>query len=210
LPLKTVYGFEPVPPELDENRRHHVLGTQGQLWSEYLRDERKVEYMAFPRLCALAEVAWSPAESRDWKVFVDRLSGHLKRLDVLEVNYRPVEAEEGQVVGRWKTGEQTEAFAVRVWDITPGADPAGSATVVFQYTGGGHRLDIEWIELLVNGQVALRVNQYGITGLFNRDNRYAVTIPSVPRGGKLELRANVRGDGGGDSNGEILLVRPLR
>lgn len=210
LPLKTVYGFEPVPPQLEDSRRHHILGTQGQLWSEYLRDERKVEYMAFPRLCALCEVAWSPADSREWKGFVDRLGGHLKRLDVLEVNYRPLESEEGLVVGKWKAGEQTDAFGVRVWDITPAADQAGPATVVFQYTSGGHRLDIEWIELLVNGQVALRVNQYGITGLFNRDNRYAVNIPVVPRGGKLELRANVRGDGGGDSNGDILVVRPLR
>ena len=87
LPLDTVYAFEPVPPGLTAEEARHVLGTQGQLWSEYLPSGRDVEWQAFPRLTALAEVAWSPREARDLADFQRRLLGFQQRLDALDVNY---------------------------------------------------------------------------------------------------------------------------
>jgi hexosaminidase len=66
-----------------------VLGVQGQLWTEYLPTARDVDYTAFPRACALAEVAWSDPAGRSWAEFGQRLEEHLERLDVLGVNYRP-------------------------------------------------------------------------------------------------------------------------
>lgn len=92
VPLETVYGYEPIPKDLPAKYAHHVLGTQGQLWSEYMPTSAQVEYMAFPRLCALAEVTWSPREHRDFADFLGRLRSHLTRLDALDVNYRPVSA----------------------------------------------------------------------------------------------------------------------
>lgn len=90
LPLETVYAFEPMPEglTLDESRR--ILGGQGNIWTEYMPDTRQVEYMAFPRACALAEVLWSPRENRSYPDFVSRLRHHLLRLDALGVNYRPL------------------------------------------------------------------------------------------------------------------------
>ena len=64
LPLEKVYSFEPIPEELGPQDEGRVLGAQAQLWSEHLHDWRKVEYMAFPRLLALAEVVWSPKQRR--------------------------------------------------------------------------------------------------------------------------------------------------
>jgi hexosaminidase len=90
LPLETVYHYEPVPEALDADKRHHVLGVQGQLWTEYMLDYRQVEYMAFPRLCALAEVVWTPAQHKDYGDFLTRLATHLQRFDVLDVKYRPL------------------------------------------------------------------------------------------------------------------------
>ncbi len=88
LPLQTVYSFDPVPAGLDPKYRPHILGAQGNLWTEYIPSFRQVEYMTFPRLCALAEVAWSPKDSRYWDEFVARLNAHTRRLDVLGINYR--------------------------------------------------------------------------------------------------------------------------
>jgi hexosaminidase len=88
VPLEKVYHYEPVPAALSAAEGRHVLGTQGQLWTEYMPDYRQVEYMAFPRLCALAEVAWTPPQHKDYGEFSSRLTAHLKRLDVLDVNYR--------------------------------------------------------------------------------------------------------------------------
>ncbi len=86
--LEDVYAYEPVPRELSADEAKHVLGAQAQLWTEYMPDPRHVEYMAWPRLCAMAEVLWSPRETRDVEKFKARLATHLERLADLDVNYR--------------------------------------------------------------------------------------------------------------------------
>ena len=88
LPLETVYGFDPIPAALPEAQRPHILGVQGNLWTEYISQPGDAEYFAYPRAVALAEVAWSPAASRDFADFQRRLQIHLQRLDQLDVNYR--------------------------------------------------------------------------------------------------------------------------
>jgi hexosaminidase len=85
--LAEVYAYEPVPKELGAAEAKHVLGAQGQLWTEYMPTPQRMEYMAWPRLAALAEVLWSPRETRDAADFARRLVSHTKRLDVLDVNY---------------------------------------------------------------------------------------------------------------------------
>ncbi len=87
-----VYAYSPVPEQLaaaGEAAASHVLGTQFELWSEYLPDAAAVEYMGFPRGVALAEVAWS-GPGGDLAQFRSRLERHLARLDALGVNYRPL------------------------------------------------------------------------------------------------------------------------
>ena len=85
--LEKVYAFEPIPPELSADEARHVLGGQGQLWSEYILNRDQHDAMAFPRLCALAEVLWSPKAARDWGDFQSRLPQHLTRLEALGVAY---------------------------------------------------------------------------------------------------------------------------
>ncbi|MGQ4388928.1 beta-N-acetylhexosaminidase [Streptomyces sp. SAS_270] len=90
--LEDVYRFEPVPPQLTEDQKRHVLGTQANLWTEVMEDHARVDYQAFPRLAAFAEVAWSalPApRERDFADFERRMTAHYGRLDALGVAYRP-------------------------------------------------------------------------------------------------------------------------
>jgi hexosaminidase len=87
LPLEKAYAFEPVPEGLSSDEAQRVLGGQGQLWTEYMPNENHVEYMAFPRLTALAEALWTPASERSFDDFQSRLPQHLKRLMKLGVNY---------------------------------------------------------------------------------------------------------------------------
>ncbi|MFN8876123.1 MAG: beta-N-acetylhexosaminidase [Gemmatimonadota bacterium] len=88
LPLDSVYAYEPVPAALSPGQASRVLGTQGQIWTEYIRTPKEAEYMAFPRLVALSEVAWSPASRRDWRDFRVRLGVQLARWRVLDVAFR--------------------------------------------------------------------------------------------------------------------------
>ncbi|MGQ4549310.1 beta-N-acetylhexosaminidase [Dermabacteraceae bacterium P13077] len=87
--LKDVYTYDPVPAELPAEERSLILGVQGQLWSEYITTSEQLEYMAFPRVCALAEIAWgSPRVS--YREFLRRLRPHLQRLERRGINYRPL------------------------------------------------------------------------------------------------------------------------
>ena len=92
--LADVYRFEPVPPELAGTElAARVLGTQATMWAECTETPQRVDYQLFPRLVALAEVAWSrlpaPAQ-RDVEGFERRMErAHYPRLDAMGVNYRP-------------------------------------------------------------------------------------------------------------------------
>jgi len=88
LPIDTVYAYEPIPPSLEAQFARHVLGAQAQVWTEYIEGPKNVEYMAYPRLCALAEVVWTPRDRKDFASFKQRLATHLSRLDALDVAYR--------------------------------------------------------------------------------------------------------------------------
>ncbi|MFG1991316.1 beta-N-acetylhexosaminidase [Actinoplanes sp. NPDC048988] len=89
LTLEDVYGFDPVPPGLTEREAAHVLGGQANVWTEHMENARRVDYMTYPRLCALAEAVWDPP-GRSYESFRARLPEHLSRLDALGVNYRPL------------------------------------------------------------------------------------------------------------------------
>lgn len=87
LPINRVYNFEPIPEGLTADQEKHLLGTQANLWTEYMPTTYQVEYMAWPRAIALAEVAWSSKGSRDFNDFHKRLQAHYRLLQRESVNY---------------------------------------------------------------------------------------------------------------------------
>jgi len=78
-------------PKENEPEARHVLGGQGQLWGEYIDNQKHREYMTYPRAAALCEVLWSLRQERNYELFLKRLVEHLKRLDEMDVNYRPLD-----------------------------------------------------------------------------------------------------------------------
>src|SRR5258705_1432835 len=86
-PIEKIYAYEPIPKELNAAQAKYVLGAQANMWTEYMGNERKVEYMLFPRLAALSEVLWSPKENRNWDDFQKRLLVQFKRYDLWRANY---------------------------------------------------------------------------------------------------------------------------
>ncbi len=85
--LKTVYSYNPVPPVLTSEQSKHIIGVQGNVWTEYVKTPEMVEYKAFPRAIALAEVAWSQQSRRNWDDFIDRMDNQFTRLDFMGVKY---------------------------------------------------------------------------------------------------------------------------
>jgi hexosaminidase len=89
LPLQTVYNYEPVPKQLVGDAQGYVRGAQANLWTEYISNEAKAEYMLFPRLSALSEVLWSPKNQRNWDDFSTRMQTQYKRYQLWKVTYCP-------------------------------------------------------------------------------------------------------------------------
>ena len=67
----------------------YVKGVQTNLWSEQIYPMRQVEYMTWPRAFAISEVAWSPADKKNWTSFVGKVEDHMKRFDAAEIKYCP-------------------------------------------------------------------------------------------------------------------------
>ena len=88
ITLEQAYGFEPTPLEIEPENAHHVLGGQGNVWTEYIPTVDLVEYMSLPRMAAMAEALWTPASLQSYEGFSGRLQTHLTRLDRMNVNYR--------------------------------------------------------------------------------------------------------------------------
>lgn len=87
--LVQVYGYDPIPAALSANKHHYILGGQANLWTEYIPNTSKVEYMLFPRMAALSEVLWSPKQNKNWDNFKQRVLKQFKRYDLWKVSYYP-------------------------------------------------------------------------------------------------------------------------
>jgi hexosaminidase len=89
ISLDKVYEFDPCDGIPFDNQKY-ILGGQGNIWTEFMPTSKQVEYMAYPRASALAEVLWS-GPGNDISNFLDRMEIHSKRLKSLGVNFRPLD-----------------------------------------------------------------------------------------------------------------------
>ncbi len=127
--LKEVYNYEPVPEELNNKEAKHILGAQGNVWTEYMPTPEKVEYMVLPRMAALAEVVWTNPRQKSWKSFQRRINNHFKRYKALKWNYCPgtyniaFSQEKDADSTTWKVGLETEIYQAGIRYTTDGSRP---------------------------------------------------------------------------------------
>ena len=87
ITLEKVYNYHPVPEVLSADEAKHIKGVQANLWTEYMSALDEMEYMLYPRVAALSEVAWSKKENKDYERFCTRLESIRRHYDVLGVDY---------------------------------------------------------------------------------------------------------------------------
>lgn len=86
-PLSETYSYNPMPEAFaGTEKAKHILGAQGQLWTEYVPTPEKAEYMVLPRLSAVAEINWTPLANQSWQSFSARLPNLFARFDAMDVN----------------------------------------------------------------------------------------------------------------------------
>ena len=91
LPLEQVYQYVVIPEQIAADKAHHILGGQGNIWTEFIPTSTHLEYMVFPRAIAIAEVLWHHPADRDFEAFKTSLKKHLACLDAMKVNYRQLD-----------------------------------------------------------------------------------------------------------------------
>jgi hexosaminidase len=129
LPLDVVYNYHPVPAALTVDEQKYILGVQGNMWTEYVPTNQKLEYMIFPRLMAVAEIGWTRSEHKDFENFAtQRLPGILKDMEKFGINYCIPEAKV-QITNSQQAGRKNIAIIPLV---------AGSKVY---YTIDGHNAD---------------------------------------------------------------------
>ena len=88
LPLEKVYSYEPYPAALAEEEKKYIKGVQGNVWTEYIPDDKSVDYFTYPRALALSEITWSPQHKKNYSRFTAALPKQLARLDDARINFR--------------------------------------------------------------------------------------------------------------------------
>ena len=272
IDTRKAYEWNPsVANQLNETEQRRILGVQGNLWAEYMPNPTDADYKLWPRACAIAEVAWTPQENREWAAFDERLGAHLARLDRLNVGYRVrpptgvirngavtiVPPYPGSKIvyttdGSEPTGEsavyageplrvpnlaqlqyRTVGGRGRLSPVASGADPvpvaawrpemvsteyqpvrfdlgggigaAGVWRLAFLYRGGAHKIVVRDVKLLRNEEVIAQDTHEGHAGSQHVDNTYRLPVPAHQDGDRYAVIAELRSDGGTDSQGILTL-----
>ena len=102
IPIERVYSLDPAPDSLSVEARSHILGTQANLWAEYMTNEQMVEYQALPRMSALAEVQWTQPEHKDYQTFLQRLTRFTSLFERYHYTYAKHLWPDRQIPNRWQ------------------------------------------------------------------------------------------------------------
>lgn len=86
--LYRVYSYNPIPNQINEDKRQHIIGAQANIWTEYITTPDAANYVIYPRIFALSETLWKPADSKNWNGFTPRMSKHFSKLESMRLRYR--------------------------------------------------------------------------------------------------------------------------
>lgn len=198
LTLERIYRYNLFPDALTEEGKKNVLGAQGMLWSELMPRSENVEYQAFPRLAALAELTWTPENRKDYDDFYKRLVDHGTVLDALKLNYRYIDP---LPVAKWSP-EMLSSSSFTV-PLNLALKSGGEMVAQFAYKGGASGLEIKKVELLSGDDVIAEDEHDGMTGNSSQDNAYRLKFRPDRSAKPLSLRVTHANTGKADSRGDI-------
>ena len=212
LPLDKAYSFNPILAELKPASESHILGVEACQWTVFFASMHEVEEMSFPRLCALAEIGWSPKSALNYDSFLSRLAVHQPRLDQAGITYWNDHAMQ---IGDWKPAQISTSNGLLEWDVPAQILAPGKIRLSLNYAKGKHALKINWAAMLENGREVARDTHEGLAGSgYNRpvkvrDWNYFLNLPSVKTDAKYSVRVSVSIADGADSSGVVFLDSPL-
>jgi hexosaminidase len=203
--IERVYDYEPTQglnPELIK----FVLGVQANMWPAVPQEVKDINVQNFPRLLALAEIAWTEPRRRNLENFKERLTGHYPRLEDLGIEYYK---EGGYTIGNWTPEDLKAGSNIKEWDVTTQTTTTGRIQVGFFFTGGDSFLQIQRVTLLEDGNPIAEDVHLGIADRFRgipykKDMfLYNFALDTFNPKAKYTIRAQVSGTQGNDSFGNV-------
>ncbi|MDR1706563.1 MAG: family 20 glycosylhydrolase [Prevotella sp.] len=209
VPVEKVYSFEPVPTELTVEEQKYIIGTQANLWTEYVPTSNHVEYMVMPRIAALSEVQWTMPEKKDYGLFLRRLDSLMKLYKKSGYNYATHVAD---IFAKTETDASKKAIIITLstYDNAPiyytldGSAPSAKSRKYIQPVEIKETTKIRAIAIRGNDKSKEYTNQFD----FNKATLKNVELVSVPHknytaNGAVTLVNGTRG-GNSYANGEWL------
>lgn len=214
IPLQKAYGFEPVFPGLEEQYHSRVKGLGAQVWTEWIATPERLHYQAFPRVCAFAEVGWTPAGNKDFPDFKKRLKAYSERMDLMGIKFaRNIisQIDKSDFFNTPRIGTWTPAVLTgqeHSFDVTKLVRAPGKYTVTLLYDKGAHAIEIESVALYENSREISRDAHAGRSGAHKENIQYILNAPEPRQGATYTVKAKFKGAGGRDSHGTVYFETP--
>ncbi len=196
LPIENVYGFEPIPDVLTPEEKKHIIGVQANVWTEYMKDFKQVEYMVMPRIAAMSEVQWTMPKKKNYGDFLTRLPhlidlyfaigyNYAKNLFDVQAEIKP-NAEQGTVEVTFKS-----QIAGDIYYTLNGSIPTRSSTKYNgMFTIGGYA-DLSAVLICSSGNNRVFTERIRL----NKASLKPITLLQKPIGGYTKNIAQVLNDG---------------
>ena len=205
ISLQKVYEYDPASG-LTEQEQKCLLGVQANMWPAVPQEVKDINVQNFPRLLALAEIAWADSK-KDFQDFEKRLAPQYNRLDALKIDYyRPG----GHIIATWEPKDvKTNDYVVWEWEVTPKVYANGRIMAGLFYTKGKNKLNIKKMQLLENGKVIAEDTHRGFADETRATSKpknylYFLDVKDYKPQARYTLRAEVSGYAGTDSYGNVI------
>jgi hexosaminidase len=205
--ISNVYAFNPLPASLPAQYDTNILGAEGTLFTEYVPSYENVMFKMFPRLCAMAEITWTPLASQNYANFIQRLALDEQRLSQMDANYNH---ESIPAIGTW--GPVPAGYSTLQWDITTNVTAAGEIDVNFSCAPATNGLTIAWADLLQNG---IEIDRDTHNGYAQNNSTYAASttnqtiyvlhLPVYQPGATYSIGASVQAISSTNCSGTVYL-----
>ncbi|WP_199121227.1 beta-N-acetylhexosaminidase [Pedobacter sp. ASV28] len=202
--IDKIYNFDPTA-SLQPQEEAYVLGIQANMWPAIPQEVKDINVQNFPRLLALAEIAWATNKHKDFAEFTQRLTTHYPRLDALKIDYFK---KGGYIAGTWKPNQIDTGFRSIEWDVTQKVYANGRIIAGFFYTNGTSFLKIKNVSLLEDGKVISKDDHIGLADKFRGTHKtktflYHLKVDQYKYKSKYTLSAEVSGEKSTDSYGNL-------
>ena len=197
-----IYTYNPTDG-IEEQYKHHVIGVQGNLWSEYIWEREDLEWKAFPRCLALAEVGWCPNEQKNWQYFLHKFATNaVHQLTTMGINQAD---EQYGTKGTWVPGDiPANKYATVSLPLDDSLNQKGKIEVAFVSTGG-HDLHVKNVKLVYSGTVVATDEHESVITEKPTNGIYSFTTTVKPTDGKISLSAEMMCKDSDDCQGTVYL-----